>query len=38
MKKATVVIWAIISVLIGIVFYDNWEIISNKISLTITAS
>jgi len=35
MKKATVVIWAIISVLIGIVFYDNWEIISNKISLTI---
>ena len=35
MKKATVVIWAIITVLIGIVFYDNWEIISNKISLTI---
>ena len=35
MKKATVVIWAIITVLIGIVFYDNWEIISAKISLTI---
>jgi uncharacterized integral membrane protein len=35
MKKATVIIWAIITVLIGIVFYDNWEIISNKISLTI---
>jgi uncharacterized integral membrane protein len=35
MKKATVVIWAIITVLIGIIFYDNWEIISNKISLTI---
>jgi len=35
MKKATVIIWAIISVLIGIVFYDNWDIISNKISLSI---
>jgi uncharacterized integral membrane protein len=35
MKKATVIIWAIISVLIGIVFYDNWAIISNKISLSI---
>ena len=35
MKKATVIIWAIISVLIGIVFYDNWDIISNKISLNI---
>jgi hypothetical protein len=35
MKKATVIIWAIITVLIGIVFYDNWEIISNKISLAI---
>ena len=35
MKKATVIIWAIITVLIGIVFYDNWEIISNKITLTI---
>ena len=35
MKKATVVIWAIITVLIGIVFYDNWEIISNKISLNL---
>ena len=35
MKKATVIIWAIISVLIGIVFYDNWAIISNKISLNI---
>ena len=35
MKKATVIIWAIITVLIGIVFYDNWEIISNKISLTV---
>ena len=35
MKKATVIIWAIITVIIGIVFYDNWEIISNKISLTI---
>jgi len=35
MKKATVIIWAIITVLIGIVFYDNWEIISNKISLSI---
>ncbi len=35
MKKATVVIWAIISVLIGIVFYDNWEIISEKITLSI---
>jgi cell shape-determining protein MreC len=35
MKKATVVIWAIICVLIGIVFYDNWDIISNNISLSI---
>ena len=35
MKKATVFIWAIITVLIGIIFYDNWEIISNKISLSI---
>ncbi len=35
MKKATVIIWAIITILIGIIFYDNWEIISNKISLTI---
>ena len=35
MKKATVIIWAIITVLIGIIFYDNWEIISNKISLSI---
>ena len=35
MKKATVIIWAIITVLIGIVFYDNWDIISNKISLSI---
>ena len=35
MKKITVIIWAIITVLIGIVFYDNWEIISNKITLTI---
>ena len=34
MKKATVIIWAIITVLIGIVFYDNWDIISNKISLS----
>ena len=29
------IIWAIITVLIGIVFYDNWEKISNKISLSI---
>jgi uncharacterized integral membrane protein len=35
MKKATVIIWAIITVIIGIVFYDNWEIISNNISLSI---
>jgi uncharacterized integral membrane protein len=35
MKKATVIIWAIITVLIGIVFYDNWDIISNKISLSL---
>jgi len=35
MKKATVFIWAIITVLIGIIFYDNWDIISNKISLNI---
>jgi uncharacterized integral membrane protein len=35
MKKATVIIWAIITVLIGIIFYDNWDIISNKISLSI---
>jgi uncharacterized integral membrane protein len=35
MKKATVIIWAVITVLIGIVFYDNWDIISNKISLSI---
>jgi len=35
MKKATVFIWAIITVLIGIIFYDNWDIISNKISLSI---
>ena len=35
MKKITVVIWAIITVIIGIVFYDNWEIISNKITLSI---
>ncbi len=35
MKKATVIIWAIITVIIGIVFYDNWDIISNKISLSI---
>ena len=35
MKKATVIIWAIITVLIGIIFYDNWEKISNKISLSI---
>jgi uncharacterized integral membrane protein len=35
MKKATVVIWAIITVLIGIIFYDNWEILSNKTSLSL---
>ena len=35
MKKATVIIWAIITVFIGIVFYDNWDIISNKISLNL---
>ena len=35
MKKATVIIWAIITVIIGIVFYDNWDIISNKTSLSI---
>ena len=35
MKKATVIIWAIITVIIGIVFYDNWDIISNKTSLNI---
>jgi len=35
MKKATVIIWAIITVLIGIIFYDNWEIISNKTSLSL---
>lgn len=35
MKKATVIIWAIITVIIGIVFYDNWDIISNKTSLSL---
>ena len=35
MKKATVIIWAIITVIIGIVFYDNWDILSNKTSLSI---
>jgi uncharacterized integral membrane protein len=35
MKKATVITWAIITVLIGIVFYDNWDIISNNVSLNI---
>jgi len=32
MKKATLIIWAIITVIIAFFFYDNWEIFSNDIS------
>ena len=32
MKKATLIIWAIITVIIAFFFYDNWEIFSQDIS------